>query len=269
MFDTLLHRWLKVPFALNVRHHQRPKKPRATILFIHGIGNTGDAWSEVIARLPADVRVISIDLLGFGDSPRPNWAIYSAKTQARSVLATLFKLRLTSPVVVVGHSLGALVAVEMAKRYPLLVRSMILCSPPFYQVDDTRTLLPRSDKILRRLYASVRNYPEQFIKLSAFAMRYNLINPSFNVTEDNIDSYVAALEAMIINQTSLGDVKKLHMPITILKGTLDPFVVGKNLRQIAKNKPNVTLKTIVATHEVKGLFVPGVVRAIEETIGTK
>jgi pimeloyl-ACP methyl ester carboxylesterase len=269
MFDTLFHRWLKVPYTLNVRYHQRPKKPRASILFIHGIGNTGDAWSEVIARLPADVRIISIDLLGFGDSPRPNWAIYSAKTQARSVLATLFRLRLTSPVVVVGHSLGALVAVEVAKRYPLLVRSIILCSPPFYQVDDVKTLLPRSDKILRRLYMSVRNHPEQFIKLSAFAMRYNLINPSFNVTEENIDSYVATLEAMIINQTSLGDVQNLHMPITIIKGTLDPFVVSKNLRRIAKNKPNVDLKTVVATHEVKGLFVPGVVRAVEETIGTK
>lgn len=269
MLDTFTHRWLRVPYTLNVRHYQRPKKPQMTILFIHGIGNSGDAWNEVLVRLPSNVRVITIDLLGFGDSAKPNWAVYSAKTQARSVLATLFKLRLRSPVVVVGHSLGALVAVEMAKRYPLLVRSLILCSPPFYQTDEIKSLLPRSDKILRRLYTSVRNNPEQFVKLSAFAMKYNLINPSFNVTVENIDSYVAALEAMIINQTSLDDVQKLHMPITIIKGTLDPFVVGKNLRRIAKNKPNVTLKTIVAAHEVKGLFVPAVIRSIEETIDIK
>ena len=266
MFDKFIHKWLRVPYTLNVRHNQRPKKSRATVLFIHGIGNSGEAWSAVIQQLPKDIRVITIDLLGFGNSPRPTWAMYDARTQATSVLATLFKLRLRGPVIVVGHSLGALVAVEMAKRYPLLIRSLILCSPPFYNIDETRTLLPRSDKMLRRLYASVRDYPEQFVKLSAFAMKYNLINNSFNVTEDNVDSYMAALNAMIINQTSLYDVQKLRMPITILKGTVDPFVIGKNLRLIAKNKPNVQLKTIVAGHEIRGLFVSAVVKSIESSL---
>lgn len=267
--DTFIHRWLHMPYTLHVRQNQQPKKPRATVLFIHGIGNSGDAWSQVISRLPDNVRIITIDLLGFGESPRPPWAVYNAKTQARSVLATFFKLRITSPVIVVGHSLGALVAVEIAKRYPLLIRSLILCSPPFYNIDDTRTLLPRSDKMLRRLYGSVREYPEQFVKLSTFAMKYKLINNSFNVTEENVDSYMATLSAMIINQTSLDDVQTLRMPIKILKGTLDPFVIGKNLRKVAKNNPNVQLKTIVAGHEVRGLFVPAIVKAIKETITTK
>ncbi|MDB5177841.1 MAG: hypothetical protein JWO61_224 [Candidatus Saccharibacteria bacterium] len=268
MFDTFVHRWLRVPYTLNVRHNQRPKKPRATVLFIHGIGNSGDAWGDVISKLPDDIRIITIDLLGFGESPHPKWALYNAKTQATSVLATLLKLR-TGQVIIIGHSLGALVAVEMAKRYPLLVKSLILCSPPFYQIDGVKTLLPRSDRVLRRLYASVREYPEQFIKLSAFAMKYNLINESFNVTKDNVDSYIAALEAMIINQTSLDDAQKLRMPIKIIKGTLDPFVVSKNLRRLAKDKPNIVLKTVVAGHEVKGLFIPAVVRSIEETIDDK
>ena len=259
---------MRLPYALHVRHNQRPSKPRGTVLFIHGIGNTGDAWSEVTKQLPADIRVITIDLLGFGDSPSPAWAIYNAKTQARSVLATLLKLRLTGPIVVVGHSLGALVAVEMARRYPLLVRSLILCSPPFYQTDEVKTLLPNTDKLLRRLYASVRNHPDQFIKLSTFAMKYNLINKSFSVTLDNIDVYMAALEAMIINQTSFNDAQKLRVPIKIIKGTLDPFVVGKNLRLVAKNNDNIELKTILAGHEIRGLFVPAVVKAIREYLLT-
>ena len=269
MFDSFIHRWLRVPYTLNVRHNQRPKKPRATVLFIHGIGSTGDAWKQVTNQLPDDIRVITIDLLGFGNSPRPKWAIYNAKTQANSVLTTLFKLRLSGKVVIVGHSLGSLVAVEIAKRYPVIVRSLVLCSPPFYDIDDPRTYIPQTDKLLRRLYESIKNRPEQFVKLSAFAMKYNLINPSFNVTKDNVESYMAALESMIINQTSFNDVQKLRMPIKIIKGTLDPFVIAKNLRKIAKSEPNVTLKTVIAGHEVKGLFVPAIVRSIEETIGKK
>src|SRR5438094_99045 len=129
MMSAIIHRWLRLPYTLHVRYNKKPKKPHATVLFIHGLGNTGDAWKEVIDKLPDDIRVISIDLLGFGQSPRPNWAVYNAKTQARSVLATFLKLRLRTPVYVVGHSLGALVGIEVAKRYPLLVKGLVLCSP--------------------------------------------------------------------------------------------------------------------------------------------
>jgi len=269
MFDRFLHKWLRVPYPLHVRHNQRPKKARGTVLFIHGIGNTGEAWSAVTEQLPDDIRIITIDLLGFGGSQSPAWAVYDAKTQARSVLATLLKLRLTGPIIVVGHSLGALVAVEVAKRYPLLVKSLILCSPPFYQSDEVKTLLPNTDKLLRQLYSSVRAHPDQFVRLSSFAMKYNLINKSFSVTLDNIDTYMAALESMIINQTSLHDAQKLKVPIRIIKGTLDPFVVGKNLKRVARANDNIELKTILAGHEIRGLFIPAVVKAIEETLTSK
>lgn len=263
MLDTLTHRWLKVPYTLTVRHIKSPRRPKATVLFIHGIGNTGEAWNEVIARLAPDIRVISIDLLGFGESPRPRWGIYNAKTQARSVLATYLKLRRLSPVIIVGHSLGSLVAIEMAKRYPLLVKSLILCSPPLYEGTTARF---RTDTMLRQLYRTAINRPDEFLKLSAVAMRYDLINKSFSVTNDNVDSYMAALESMIINQTSLDDARKLTVPTTIIRGTLDPFVVGKNLKKLAKANPRVSIRTVLAGHEVKGRFVNAVVAALSEHI---
>lgn len=266
MLDTLTHRWLKIPYTLNVTHIQRPKKPRATVLFIHGIGNSGSAWDEVINGLPEDIRVLSIDLLGFGASPRPDWAVYNAKTQARSVLATYFKLGIASPVVIVGHSLGSLVAIEIAKRYPLLVKSLILCSPPLYTSVEKTSLLPSSDLLLKQLYKSAYDRPDEFVKLSAIAMRYELINKSFNVTADNVDSYMATLEAMIINQTSLQDAKTIKVPTTIIRGTLDPLIVAKNLKELARVNGNVTLETIIAGHEVKGRYVSFVIEQILKSL---
>jgi pimeloyl-ACP methyl ester carboxylesterase len=269
MLDKLIHKWLKVPYSLNVRFIQRPKKPLATILFIHGIGSNGDAWKDVITQLPDDIRIITIDLLGFGDSPQPEWALYDARTQANSVLATYFKLRIRGKITIVGHSLGSLVAVEIAKRYPLLVRSLVLCSPPFYNFDESKFRLPKADKTLRRLYTSVSNNPDQFVKLTAFAIKYKLLDKSYDITLDNVDSYMAALNAMIINQTSYADVQTLGMPIKIIRGSLDPFVVAKNLRRIVKNRQNIHLQTIVAGHEVKGFFIPAVVKSIEQYGATK
>lgn len=265
MLDTLTHRWLKIPYSLNVHAVHSPKKPVATVLFIHGIGNNGSAWDDVIAQLPKNIRIVSIDLLGFGNSPSPSWALYSAKTQARSVLATYLKLRITTPVIVVGHSLGSLVAIEMAKRYPLLIKSMILCSPPLYRVSDAgRAISLKSDTLLRQLYKTAQSRPEEFLKLSAIAMKFELVNKSFNVTIDNVDSYMSALESMIINQTSLDDARKITVPTTIIRGTLDPFVVASNLRRLAKENDNIKLKSIIAGHEVKGRFVKPVVDVVKE-----
>lgn len=268
MFDSIIHRWLKVPYTLHVRHYKKPKKSRATVLFIHGIGNSGDAWHDVIERLPKDIRIITIDLLGFGKSPRPSWAVYDAKTQANAVLATYLKLHTTSQVIIVGHSLGALVAIEIAKRYPLLVDSLILCSPPLYDATNAKgILLPKSDRLLRKLYTSAQNRPEDFLKLSAFAMKYNLINRSFNVTPENIESYMSALESTIVNQTAYDDAYKLKQPTLILKGTLDPFVVNRNLRKLARHNSHITMKTVISGHEVRGLFVLAVTKAIKERLG--
>ncbi len=265
MQDRLIHRWLHVPYALHTRVINAKVKPIATVLFIHGMGNSGRAWNKVIDKLPKDIRVVTIDLLGFGQSPRPAWAVYSAKTQARSVLATLLRLRLQGPVIIVGHSLGSLVAVEVAKRYPVLIRSLILCSPPFYQLyEEEKKFLPRSDEVLKTIYQMVTTYPEQFLQVAAIAMRYKLINAIFNVTKENIDSYMGALEAAIINQTSLEDAKRLRLPITILRGTLDPIVVVRNLKELIRERSNITLVQVAAAHEVKGLFVPAVVKAINQ-----
>jgi pimeloyl-ACP methyl ester carboxylesterase len=259
-----------VPYSLHVRHYKKPKKPRATVLFIHGIGNSGDAWHDVIDRLPADVRVITIDLLGFGNSPRPKWAVYNARTQANAVLATYLKLRITSQVIIVGHSLGSLVAIEIAKRYPLLVDSLILCSPPLYDTSDTKNkLLPKSDKILRDLFKTAQKRPENFVKLSAFAMKYNLINRSFSVTPDNVEYYMAALESTILNQTSYNDAHALKTKTLIIKGALDPFVINKNLRKLAKSNKNISLATAMSGHEVRGLFVIAVVKAIKDRLEKK
>lgn len=268
MFDVITHRWLRIPYTLTVRYIQRPRHhPRATIVFIHGIGNTGDAWREVIAKMPKDIRIIAIDLLGFGDSAKPDWATYSAKTQARSVVATYLSLGLASPAIIVGHSLGSLVAIEIAKRYPLLVRSLVLCSPPLYKLPPGKSRFSlRTEDLLRQLYNTAYNRPDEFVRLSAIAMKYNLINRSFNVTSSNVTSYMATLRAAIINQTSFTDAHKLSVPTTILYGTLDPVVIGKNLKQLADDTPNIALTTIIASHEVRGRYVGAVVKAITKQL---
>lgn len=258
MLDKLLHRWLRIPYQLYVHVDRAPKKPKSTVVFLHGIGNTGAAWDHVIDQMPKNQRVISLDLLGFGRSPKPDWAVYSVKTQSRSVIATLLKLRLTGKVVLVGHSLGSLVAVEVTKRYPLIVRALVLCSPPFY---DQRN---DSNRLIRAAFRRAEAHPERFVKLANLAARYNLINKSFGLTSDSIHSYLATLGASILTQTSLQDAQKITKPIIMLYGSLDPFVKKRNLKAVQAANPRAELRTFVAAHEIRKPHAPQVAKAIAD-----
>lgn len=266
--DKVIHGYFRIPYSLHVYRQSKVSKPRATLVFLHGIGNSGRTWDEVSELVPHDVDIIIVDLLGFGDSPKPIWATYDAKTQAVSLAKTLLTLGLRRRVILVGHSMGALVAVEFAKRYPALVEALLLCSPPLYNVDpsDDKKLFVERDEQLRRLYEFALKNPQNFVKLSKLAKRYNLVNPHFHVDSINIDSYVLALRAGIINQTTTKDIVQLRHPIHIVYGTLDPFIVGQNITRFAKNSPNVAVDKFLGGHEIVGGYVKRVAAAIEAII---
>lgn len=267
MFDVLIHKWLRVPYGLYVHTSNRVKKPRATVLFIHGIGNSGIAWEKVTRRLPSDIRVVTIDLLGFGSSPKPRWALYNVRRQATSVMMTYLRLRLSGKVIVVGHSLGALVAVELAKRYPLIVSSLILCSPPFLNPALVeRRFVPHMDQVLKDIYRAIQKFPEQFIRISRLAAKIGIINKAFTVTDEDVYSYMGALEASIVNQTSLTDAEKLKLPIDIIYGTLDPVIVVKNIKLLARRNTNVSIKSVVIGHEVRRQYITAVVKTLDNAI---
>ena len=248
---------LDLPRFLNVRTDRRVKNPSATVVMIHGIGNTADAWNDVINELPPDVRTITVDLLGFGDSPKPT-ASYNVRVQARSIASTLVKQRLFQRVILVGHSLGALISIEIAKRYPYMVRGLILCSPPIYKNDSESSLILSSDKILTKIY-----------KAAKIAKVAKITSPSFTVNDDTLPSYIKSLKSSIINQNSFDDISKLKIPVHIIYGRFDPLVVSGNLKDIAKNNDNITAQSINAMHEVTNTYTPKIIKNLEKMLKTR
>lgn len=261
VFDQIIHRYLRVPYRLHMSVAKKSRRPRQTIIFIHGIGNSGLVWNDVIRQLPDDTRAITVDLLGFGQSRRPAWVNYDVGLQARAVARTCVRYGVTGKLTIVGHSMGALVAIEFARRYPSLVQSLLLCSPPLYQPEGGARR-PSTEAALRRIYRAARQSPQQFLALSGLAVKYGLITRAFDVTDDKVDSYMNALEAAIIHQSSLDDIRTLTLPIHIIRGSLDPVLVPKRIKQLAKQQSNITVSTIVAGHEIRGRFVTKVVEVI-------
>ena len=262
ILDSLLHKYLRVPYRLHVYVDRKAKKTKATVVLLHGMGNSGAAWDEVVKKLPDDIRVISIDLLGFGASPSPRWLKYSTVIQAKAVMSTLLRLGFKRQLIIVGHSMGSLVAVELAKRYPMWVKSLILCSPPLYNETQKKTILPDQNTVLKNFYRMMQKYPKNLVDIAPLATKLKIVGKAFNVTAENVDIYMGALEASIVSQTGFKDVKRIQKPVQLLHGAFDPVVIKKNLDLIVAANPKVTLQVVLAGHELLGAYIPAVVKAV-------
>ncbi|RUW84644.1 alpha/beta fold hydrolase, partial [Mesorhizobium sp. M8A.F.Ca.ET.059.01.1.1] len=99
------------------------------VLFIHGVGMNAAIWQPQIERMADGFDVIAIDMLGHGQSPlpprHPELADY-----ADQAVRLLDHLGLDK-VSVVGHSMGALVAQELALRAPERVRRIVSLNAVF------------------------------------------------------------------------------------------------------------------------------------------
>jgi pimeloyl-ACP methyl ester carboxylesterase len=96
----------------------------AALLAIHGITASHMAWPSVLNEFTGDHRVLAPDLRGRGASselPGP----YGFSTHVDDLLATLDRFAVPRAVLV-GHSLGAYIALALAERHPDRVRGIVL-----------------------------------------------------------------------------------------------------------------------------------------------
>lgn len=81
-----------------------------TVTLLHGVGLNADAWGGQIDALASHYSVIAFDMAGHGDSPQFNW---NAPNLTDFVDAA--RNDLDGPTVVIGHSMGAMIALELAQ----------------------------------------------------------------------------------------------------------------------------------------------------------
>jgi len=98
------------------------------IVFLHGLGGTHRYWQSVMDDVTCQSHLIFMDLLGFGDSPRPyrRYTIDLHVAELKKALGDRKNLTL------VGHSLGSALAMAFAARYPELVNRLVLISFPYF-----------------------------------------------------------------------------------------------------------------------------------------
>ena len=106
------------------------------IVFIHGWCCDHSYWADQLAEFAQRHRVIAVDLRGLGESDKPDED--STIDQYSSDVAWLCnEIGLQKPVIV-GHSMGGLIALDMARKYPELPRGLVF---------DDAVMLPPTEQV--------------------------------------------------------------------------------------------------------------------------
>lgn len=224
------------------------------MVFLHGLGRSSVSWKHMPELVAEDgpLRILSFDLLGFGQSPKPDWLTYNVDDHAKAVIASLKSLRLRQPVVLVGHSMGCLISARVAALRPDLVKHLILYEMPLYNgLPDKRTYRLRL-KIYFNLYEKIVAFKPIFRgpgKKRAQKLAEKIAG--FTLDDATWRPFVRSLKHTIMEQKTHEDIKKIKLPMDVIYGTRDRLVIrGKTAEIFGEDVTNITAHNVRENHGV-------------------
>jgi pimeloyl-ACP methyl ester carboxylesterase len=249
-WDTVWHKWLKQPYRLAKPFDFGRGQP---VVLLHGLASSSDAWKLLLSELEhKPFRVLAYDLLGFGSSPKPDWLRYNSDDHALAVIAALDRSRLKKPAIIVGHSMGCLVAVRIARLRPDLVKHLVLYEMPLYSgLPDKRRYRLRLN-LYFRLYEKIIAYRPIFRgpgigKAQRIAERFG----NFRFNDNSWKPFVKSLKYTIMEQTAADDFKHIRIPMDVIYGTRDRLVIrGKTKVIFGEDAEHITAHTIRVSHNI-------------------
>lgn len=224
----------------------------ATVL-LHGLFASGRYWGAAYDTLAGKSALLVPDLAGFGRSVEVTDG-FGPEVHADLVAGTVVEVGVADqPVVIGAHSLGCLVAIEVARRHPELVAGIVAFSPPLYADEAAaRRWLKGANPLLWLFVASpwlsevVCNWVCEHRDVAGRLGR--LLRPELPapLAEDRVKhtyrSYSQTLAKVIISAGAAGSIGDVTMPIHLVAGAGDDLVDRHFLRQLAERHPHVTFE---------------------------
>ncbi len=102
------------------------KEAATPLVFLHGLGSSGQDWELQVPVFAEDFRVVLIDMRGHGKSDKPAGP-YTVSGFAADTISVLDHLQISSAHVV-GLSMGGMIAFQMAVDYPSRIQRMVIAN---------------------------------------------------------------------------------------------------------------------------------------------
>jgi pimeloyl-ACP methyl ester carboxylesterase len=206
-----------------------------TVVLLHGRNFPSSYWEPTIkALVEAGYRVVAPDQIGFGKSSKPDFA-NGFDSMARATIALLDSLHVDR-FDLVGHSMGGMLAVRLARAYGSRIDHLVLYSP--IGLEDYRFTVPpvTNEELARRERAlSADAYRNQLMTSYALSLPPAAIEPFVELREEIresgeyprwLKSFVASYQ-MIYAEPVAHEIPLVDRPTLFIMGANDHNAPGR------------------------------------------
>ena len=209
-----------------------------TIVLLHGKNFNGAYWGETMTfLLEQGYRVVVPDQIGFGKSSKPDYYQYTFQQLADNTKRLLDTLGVDSTVML-GHSMGGMLATRFALMYPESVTELILVNP--IGLEDWKLKVPYQtvdwwyESELEKDYESIKEYMRESYYAGNWEPRYEpwaklLAGWAKHPDYPTVAWNSALTYDMIFTQPVVYEFSELRVPTTLIIGTRDRTALGKPL----------------------------------------
>ena len=210
------------------------------VVFIHGVGLRSESWYQQVAALKDDYSVFTLDMPGHGESDlldkdQPTLIDFTEKV-AKFIIDVV-----QQPAVIIGHSMGALLSLSLAKEYPELCLAIVPMNAIYKRSEDAKQAVLKRASNLKQL-----SHADACAPISRWFGEPRSPQDEFHaqlcrswLLQANLEGYAAAYRIFAEEDgpatTAISD---FEMPVLYLTGELDMNSNVSMTQAMAKVTPN-------------------------------
>ncbi len=268
-----------------------PAKEPVTIVFIHGFTLAGESWYRqfnALRKSHPEARLLTMDLRGHGQTGAVPASLCTVEGAAADALAVIAERAATGKLIVVGHSLGGLIALHMVRAAEESIRRriagvvlistsidklaaqgvpQILASPV---ADAARNAIESSPKEIRKFREAIAALMAPSLAVAVFARRtdYEIIEfHAAMINETPLETFVGYLDDLQDHDEFAAGPYLAGLPGAVLVGTKDDVTPRKQADLIMEKWPDAELVEVDGAGHMLPLEAPEAVnRAIERVL---
>lgn len=234
------------------------------VVLIHGVGLNKEMWGGQVVGLATQYRVIAYDMLGHGDSPRPEpgTALLGYADQLRELLDHLGLTQVT----VIGFSMGGLVARAFALHYPQYMQGLVVLNSVFNRTPEQRA------GVIARTAQAAQHGPDANAEAALsrwFSREYQAANPAQiaairqTLASNDPQGYLTTYELFATQDMyRADDLGNIRVPTLIATGELDPGSTPEMAEQLAQRIPGARAAVLAEQRHMMPVESPRLVNQL-------
>ncbi len=271
----------KQDFAQKILYFQKVGIGPQRLVLFHGLLGSHHYWEPIPEVLVNFFEILSLDLLGFGESPKPKLA-YTPSDHVQAIQQTLVEAKFVNEkFFLIGHSMGALLAMNYAIAHPESVRGLVLINPPIVTADGElkKNIEGSTSKVMvamtfNKFWGGLVCHAHEFIPFLSYPL-VRILEPDLPIalakdsTKHSWESFSGSLDNVIRAQRFFELIDALAAtPILVVSSVDDTYSNEDALKQLQHHDrlklPLLTTKSIAGGHNFRLAEKTELLKAITE-----